>query len=131
VIAPSGSLVLLPIKDKRLGGAPENVFTLGADSKFQAAGGTFTGSADLVRSGGYFFDPLNLTGTGGATADGYTTLDLSAKYTPANAPWWVMVKGVNVTGEEYYQGSLVASGILREATPASPALVSLTVGVRF
>ncbi len=131
VIATSGSLVLLPIAGKRLGGAPEHVVTVGADLGFGFAGGRLTGSIDAVNNGGFFFDPLNLTGTGGATASSYSTVDLSLKYVPDDAPWWVSLRGVNVLDEEYYQGSLVASGILREATPASPALVTLAVGVRF
>ncbi|MGE0384480.1 MAG: TonB-dependent receptor [Gammaproteobacteria bacterium] len=131
VLAPSGTLVLLPIGDNRLGGAPEVVITAGADVEFVIAGGTVSGSLDLLYSGGYFFDPMNLTGTGGASADSYATVDIGVEYQPANRPWWVAIRGVNVTGEEYYQGSLVASGILREALPATPALVSVSLGVRF
>ena len=131
VQAASGTLVVLPIRGNRLGGAPENVFSVGADASFAVANGDLTGSIDALRSGGYYFDALNLVGTGGATADSYATVDISLKYAPATGPWWVAVRGVNVLDEEYFQSGLVASGILREASAATPAIYDITIGVDF
>lgn len=131
VVSPGGSLVLLPIGDKELAGAPKYVVGLGADATQSINTGKVTASVDARKNSGYYFDALNLTGSGGADDKGFTTVDLSVKYTPDTDHWWVALRGVNIFNAQYYQGGLVAAGILREASPATPALIELSAGVKF
>ena len=68
---------------------------------------------------------------GGATDDGFTTVDLSLTYEDLNEGWRVSAWGTNVFDEGYFQSGIAASGILRSAVAASPAVYGVTVGVDF
>lgn len=129
-VISSGSVPVLRTSGKRLAGAPELVVGLGADIDITAVHGLEL-SVDVMHNGGYFFDAENLIGTGGASDDGFTTLDLRLSYTPENKPWSFSVYGSNVTDEEYFNSGLSASGILRSALAAPPALYGVSVSLKY
>jgi iron complex outermembrane receptor protein len=130
-VPTTGSQPDLATGGNRLAGAPEVVVTAGLDLNFSVGDGELSSALDVVYSGGHFFEAENLIGTGGADAASYTTVDLSMRYQPNNANWWASVWGTNILDERYFQGGTAASGILRLATAAPPAVYGVSLGVDF
>jgi iron complex outermembrane receptor protein len=128
----AGTVAVLHTKGNRLAGAPKMVLSLGGDISFpQVTSGDLKLSFDVLYNAGYYFDAENLIGTGGATASSFATVDLSLRYKPKGAAWDVSVFGTNIGNEKYFQSGIAASGILRSALAASPALYGLNFGVNF
>ena len=131
-VPTTGTQPSLATKGNRLAGAPDYVVTLGGDAiVWSGTSGELTFSADVLISGGYYFDAENLIGTGGASADGFTTLDLSLTYEDFEGGWKVSAWGTNVADEGYFQSGIAASGILRSAVAASPAVYGVSVRFDF
>lgn len=127
-----GSLSELAIKGNRLAGAPK--YTLGAGTDIvipEFVGGNLTLTADLRNSSGYYFESENLVGTGGATANGFTSVDASLTYAPSDDRWSVSVWGSNIFDEEYFLSGVSAAGILRTALAAPPATYGVSFQVKF
>lgn len=127
-VLSAGSVAVLHTDGKRLAGAPELVIAAGADIDFNS---DLSLSVDVMHNGGYYFDAENLIGTGGADASSYTTLDVSLAYQPQNAPYAVRVFATNATDEKYFNSGLSASGILRSALAAPPALYGVSLSLRY
>lgn len=131
-VISSGSVAVLRTSGKRLAGAPELVVGLGADIDITAVeSGDLTLAVDVMHNGGYYFDAENLIGTGGADADAFTTLDLRLSYAPDGKPWSFAIFGTNVTDEAYFNSGLSASGILRSALAAPPALYGVSLSLKY
>jgi len=131
-VESAGSVPVLHTRGNRLAGAPKLVVDAGGDVVFpQITTGELKFSADVTHNAGYWFDAENLIGTGGASAKGYTTVDLNLSYRPNHGNWKVAVFGTNVGNEKYFQSGLSASGILRSALAATPALYGVSVNLDF
>lgn len=130
-VAASTRTTPLATGGKRLVGAPELVITAGADLQHDTEAGKLKLSADVLHNGGYFHDPVNLTGTGGVTAADYTTLDASLTFKSANGPWRLSVYATNLTDARYYTNSVVIGGFARLARLAAPRTYGVTFGLDF
>jgi len=131
-VPTSGTQPSLATKGNRLAGAPEYAVSLGGDATlFQTDTGEVTLTADVLFSSGYYFDAENLIGTGGASDDAFTTVDLSLTYEDLNGGWRISAWGTNVFDEAYFQSGIVASGILRSAVAASPAVYGVSASIDF
>ena len=131
-VRSSGSVPVLATKGNRLAGAPKAVVDAGGDMVFpQLTSGELKLSVDVLYNAGYWFDAENLIGTGGATASSFTTVDVNLSYRPRGGRWQVAAFGTNIGDEKYFQSGLSASGILRSALAATPALYGVSLSVDF
>jgi iron complex outermembrane receptor protein len=132
VSPPTGTVGLLRTKGKRLTGAPEHVFAIGADANFNpSSNGKLRFTVDANFNGGVFTDVENAIGSGGTNAGSYTTVDASLTYEPVSSKWSASLYGVNLTDEQYYIGGLVFGGIDKVGFPAAPRTVGLRFQVKF
>jgi outer membrane receptor protein involved in Fe transport len=131
-VRSAGSVAVLRTKGNRLAGAPTAVISAGGDIVVpDVAGGQVKLTVDVLHNDGYWFDAENLIGTGGASAKSYTTVDLNLSYRPEGGRWKVAVFGTNVFDDRYFQSGIAASGILRAAAAATPALYGVDFSVDF
>lgn len=127
------SVNLPTIKGNRLPGSAKLAVSLVGDFNFPLASGAAVNlTATAVHNSGKFFDHLNIVGSGGATADPYSVIDLNLSYKSANDRYTVSVWGRNILDEQYYRTGIVAFGTFgREAIPGNPANFGATLKVSF
>lgn len=123
-----GSLPVF-IDGNKIAGAPEFSSSLSLSYTADMGAGELTLYGLGMYSSGYFYDALNLTGTGGGDDGSYTTLNLSATYRVNN--WYARVFANNVTDEEYFINGLVLADVHRLAMAARGTEVGLTIGYDF
>lgn len=123
-----GSLPVF-IDGNTIAGAPEFAGSLSLSYKAEMGPGELTLHGLGMYSSGYYYDALNLTGTGGGDDGSYTTLNLSATYRVNS--WHARVFANNVTDEEYFINGLVLSDVHRLAMVARGSEFGLTIGYDF
>jgi iron complex outermembrane receptor protein len=121
------------IKGNRLPGSAKLAVSLVGDYNMPlAAGGSLDLNTTVVHNGGKFYDHLNIVGSGGATADDYTVVNLNLAYKSASNHWTAALYGNNVFDEQYYRTGIVAFGTFgREAIAGNPANFGVTLKVSF
>jgi outer membrane receptor protein involved in Fe transport len=131
-VRSAGSVAVLRTKGNRLAGAPKAVISAGGDVVVpDVAGGQVKLSVDILHNDGYWFDAENLIGTGGASAKSYTTVDVNLSYRPKGGRWKAALFGTNVFDDKYFQSGIAASGVLRSAAAATPALYGVDLSLDF
>jgi iron complex outermembrane receptor protein len=123
----------LNIKGNKLPGAADFAATLVGDySRPLSNGGKIGIVGTLVHNSGKYYEHLNLTGSGGATSEAYTILNLNLGYTAPDDKWSVSVWGNNVRDEEYYRTGIIWAGTLgRDAIAGNPAHYGVTAKFNF
>ncbi len=127
------SVNLPTIKGNSLPGASDLAISLVGDYSYPLAnGGSIDFTGTVVHNGGKYYDHLNLVGSGGATDDGYSLLNLNIGYKAPDDRWSISLWGNNVLDEEYYRTGIIAFGTFgRAAIAGNPANYGATVKFNF
>lgn len=81
---------------------------------------------------GYWFDQLNLNGTGGTDNGGYTVANASIGYVSASGFWTLSGYVNNIFDEEYFtSGAVLAGGLSQLSSPGRPQHAGVRLRVDF
>ena len=112
----TGVTNVLASNGKDVAGAPDFSIVAGLEYRvpLSSMGDIFI-SPSVKYSAGNFYDVENRVGTGGGgphADDGFTLVNLNARYQPSEGHWSAALWVKNLTDEEYYSSGQVASGLL-------------------
>jgi outer membrane receptor protein involved in Fe transport len=122
--------VPLSIKGNSVPGAADAAISVGLGYALPLPTGEITANASAKYSSGHFFDPENLTGSGGNDDEAYTLFNLSMGYLD-NAGWSVRAFVNNAFDEEYYNNGIVLNSLHRLSMAAPGREVGVTFGYDF